>query len=59
MYWNKTSKISNIREFNAHVSQIVFSDDLIVLRLVPTVSDKPSQLSYLYELSAEVSQIVF
>ena len=42
--WGKTSKISYLREFSAQVSQIVFSDHLTVLRLIPTVWDKTSNI---------------
>ena len=53
------SQNSYLREFNAQVSQIVFLDDLTVLRLNATVWAKMSQNSYLRELCAQVSRNVF
>ena len=53
------SENSYLREFSAQVSRIVFLADLIVLRLITTVSAKMSENSYLREFSAQVSEIVF
>ena len=58
--WAKTSKISNLREFSAQVSQIVlFSAHLTVLRFITTVWGKTSKILFLREFSAQVSQMVF
>ena len=52
------SEISYLCEFSAQVSQIVFSADFTVLRVITTVWVKMSENSYLPELSAQASQIV-
>ena len=46
------------REISAQVSQIMFLEDLTVLRLFTNVWTKMSENSYLREFSAQVSQIV-
>ena len=53
------SQDSNLREFCAKVSQIVFLADLTVLRLITTVWAKMLRNSYLREFFAQVSEIVF
>ena len=53
------SQNSNLREFCAQVSQIVFLRYLTVLKLFTIVWAKISQNSYLHEFCAQVSQIVF
>ena len=53
------SQNSYLREFCAHVSQIVFLADLTVLRLITTVWVKKLQNSYFREFCAQVSKIVY
>ena len=53
------SENSYLREFCAQVSQIVFLDDLTVLRFIKTVWVKKLQNSYLRKFCAQVSLIVF
>ena len=53
------SQKSYLREFCAHVSQMVFLADLNVLRPIRTVWAKMSQNSYLRNFCAQVLKIVF
>ena len=53
------SQNSNLREFCAQMSKIVYLADLTVLRPSTTVLAKMSQNSYLLEFCAKVSEIVF
>ena len=53
------SQNSYLCEFCAQVSQIVFSADLTVLRLITTVLEKKTQKSYIREFCALMSLIVF
>ena len=53
------SENSYLRDFNAHVSQILFLAYLTALPLNKTVWVEISENSYLCDFSAQVSQIVF
>ena len=58
-YEQKLQKSYISVSFSPHVSQIVFSAQLTVLRLVTTIWAKTFKMSYHRELSAQVSQILF
>ena len=49
---------SSLRKICALMSQIVFLDDLTVLRLIITLLAETSKNSYLLEFSAQVSKTV-
>ena len=53
------SENSNLRHFNAQVSQIVFLPFMTVLKLITTVWPDISENSYLCFFTAQVTQIVF
>ena len=53
------SQNSFLRKFCALMSQIVFSADLTVLRLITTVLAETSKNSFFREFVARVSEIVF
>ena len=54
LYEVKLQEISYLREFSAQVSQIVFSTNFTILRLLTTVWGKTWKISYLCEFSAKV-----
>ena len=53
------SQNSNLREFCAQVSHVVFLVDLTVLRFFTTVWGKMSQNLFLPQFNEQVSQVVF
>ena len=53
------SQNSDLHEFCAQVSEIVFLADLTVLRHLKTVLGKMSENTYLREFCAQMSQIMF